>query len=132
MAIQHPMSDMIVRVKNAQMANFKSVKMPASKFKLSVLEVLKEQGYITDFHVSSLDTVKKVIDVELKYYHGEPVINDIKVCSKPGLRVYKKYNEIPVVKGGLGIAIVSTSQGVMTGQQAKKLSLGGEVICFVS
>lgn len=132
MAIQHPISDMIVRVKNAQMANFKSVKMPSSKFKLSILEVLKEQGYITGYHVSTVDKVKQVVDVELKYFNGKPVIEDIKVCSRPGLRVYKKFDQVPVVKGGLGISIVSTSKGVMTGQKAKKLSLGGEVICFVS
>lgn len=132
MAIQHPISDMIIRVKNAQMANFTTVKMPSSKIKVSVLEVLKEQGYIAGYHVSTVDKVKKVVNVELKYFNGKPVIEDIKVCSRPGLRVYKKHDQIPAVKGGLGIAIVSTSQGVMTGQKAKQLSLGGEVICLVS
>lgn len=131
MSMQHPISDMITRVKNAQMANFKSVKMPSSKMKMSLAQVLKDQGYISNFREVS-EGVKKELDIELKYYNGKPVIEQIKVCSRPGLRVYKKHSEIPVVKGGLGIVVVSTSKGVMTGHQAKQQSLGGEVICLVS
>lgn len=131
MSMQYPISDMIIRVKNAQMAKFKVVKMPSSNIKLSIAKVLEEQGYISSFK-EVLTGVKKTLEIELKYYNGKAVIDQIKVCSRPGLRVYKKYNELPVVKDGLGIAIVSTSKGVMTGQQAKQLSVGGEVICLVS
>jgi len=131
MSMQDPISDMLTRIRNAQKANFVSVVMPGSKMKCSIAKVMKEQGYIESFKQEMVDK-KPVLELQLKYYQGKPVIANVKRCSRPGLRVFKKFNEIPVVKAGLGISIISTSKGVMTGQQAKLQSLGGEVICILS
>jgi len=130
--MQDPISDMLTRMNNAQMANYTEVSMPGAKLKGALAKVMKEQGYIEDFRLTDAEGGKQLLDVKLKYYQGKPVISKIKRVSRPGLRVYKKYNEIPVVMGGLGIAIVSTSKGLMTGQQAKKQMLGGEVLCTLS
>lgn len=131
MTMQDPVSDMITRIKNAQMANFSQVSMPSSKMKEAIAQVLKEQGYVADFKTDENEG-KKTLSVKLKYYNGKAVIENIKRVSRPGLRVYKQHNDIPVVKGGLGVAIVSTSKGLMTGRQAANQSLGGEIICLVS
>lgn len=131
MTMQDPVSDMITRIKNAQMANFSQVNMPSSKMKEAIAQVLKEQGYIADFKTDASENIK-TLSVKLKYFNGKPVIENIKRVSRPGLRVYKQHNDIPVVKGGLGVAIVSTSKGLMTGRQAANQSLGGEIICLVS
>ncbi len=131
MSMQDPIADMIIRIKNAQMANFKEVTMPSSKMKVTIANLLKEQGYISSYSVEKIDS-KDTLKIELKYFNGKPVIENIKRFSRPGLRVYKKHNDLPVVKGGLGISVVSTSKGLMTGSQAKKQSLGGEVVCLVS
>ena len=131
MSMQDPIADMLTRIRNAQKANFVKVTMPGSKMKSSIANVMKEQGYIEDF---KLETVEKklVLEIKLKYYQGKAVIANVKRCSRPGLRVYKKFDQIPVVKAGLGISIISTSKGVMTGHQAKQQSLGGEIICVLS
>lgn len=131
MSMQCPISDMVTRVKNAQMANFTEVSMPSSKIKLAIAKVLKDQGYVASY-ASDGAGVKPTLTIKLKYVNGKSVIEDIKRTSKPGLRIYRQQGNLPVVKGGLGIAIVSTSKGLMTSQQAKKQSLGGEVICTVS
>lgn len=131
MSMQDPISDMLVRIKNAQLANFTQVTMPGSTMKTSIARVMKEQGYIEDFK-TEITNKKPVLDIKLKYYQGKPVIDSIKRVSTPGRRLYKNHSDLPVVKNGLGIVIVSTSKGVMTGQQAKKQSLGGEIICLVS
>jgi small subunit ribosomal protein S8 len=131
--MQDPISDMITRIKNAQMAKFKTVSMPSSKIKLAIAKVLQEQGYIEDFKKSKLaDATFDKLNIRLKYTEdGRPVIEDIKRVSRPGLRVYKGSSELPIVKGGLGIAIVSTSKGLMCAGHAKAQSLGGEVLCTV-
>lgn len=120
---------MLTRVRNAQKANKVSVVMPSSKQKVSVATVLKDEGYITDFKVS--EDVKKELTIELKYYQGKPVIESIKRISRPGLRIFKSKDELPVVNGGLGISIISTSRGLMSDRQARAAGHGGEVICLV-
>ena len=120
---------MLTRVRNAQKAEKVSVTMPSSKQKENIARVLKEEGYITDFSVS--DSVKKELTIELKYFQGKPVIEEIKRVSRPGLRIFKSKDELPSVNGGLGIAIISTSKGVMTEKQARATGNGGEVICTV-
>ncbi len=129
MSLQDPISDMLTRVRNAQKASKVNVVMPSSTQKVSVAAVLKDEGYITDFKVSG-DT-KKSLTIELKYYQGKPVIESIKRISRPGLRIFKAKDELPSVNGGLGISIISTSQGLMTDRQAKAAGHGGEVICLV-
>ena len=122
-------ADMLTRIRNAQMVGKATVSMRASKAKAAIASVLKEEGYITDF--AKEDRPKAFLSITLKYYQGRPVIEEINRVSRPGLRIYKQKNELPRVKGGLGIAIVSTSKGVMTGQNAKSRGLGGEVVCEV-
>jgi len=129
MSMQDTLADMFTRIRNAQMAEKQSVNVPSSKMKVSVLEVLKSEGYIEDFSVAG--DAKPEITVDLKYFDGKPVIEEIKRQSRPGLRNYKGTDELPKVRGGLGIAIVSTSQGVMTDHAARKAGIGGEVICTV-
>jgi small subunit ribosomal protein S8 len=128
--MQDPISDMLTRIRNGQAANKVSVKMPSSKQKVAIATVLKAEGYITDFAVAG-DT-KPVLEVTLKYFEGKKVIDTLKRVSRPGLRIYKGANDLPTVMAGLGIAIVSTSQGVMTDRAARKASIGGEIICYVS
>ncbi|WP_435236217.1 30S ribosomal protein S8 [Psychromonas sp. PT13] len=130
MSMQDPISDMLTRIRNGQAASKVSVKMPSSKQKVAIAAVLKAEGYITDFAVAG-DT-KPELEVTLKYFEGKKVIDTLKRVSRPGLRIYKGANDLPKVMAGLGIAIVSTSQGVMTDRAARKASIGGEIICYVS
>ena len=130
MSMQDPLSDMLTRIRNAQMAGKAQVEMPGSKLKAAVAGVLKEEGYITDF-ATSQDGSKPRLNIELKYYQGKPVIAEIDRVSRPGLRNYAGKGELPSVRGGLGIAIVSTSHGVMTDRAARAAGVGGEVLCTV-
>ena len=130
MSMTDPIADMLTRVRNGLSANKAEVLMPASKVKKSIAQVLKDEGYITDFSVQDIDG-KATLKIALKYYQGKPVIDMIKRASRPGLRVYKGKDELPTVMGGLGIAIVSTSAGVMTDRAARKAGHGGEVLCTV-
>ena len=130
MSMQDTMADMLTRIRNAQMAEKVQVEIPASKAKEAVAKVLKEEGFIADYKIS--DDKKLVMTVELKYFEGSPVIDTIKRVSRPGLRVYKAAGEIPKVKGGLGIMIVSTNQGIISDRAARKANVGGELICEVS
>jgi len=129
MSLQDPIADMLTRVRNAQKASKVNVKMPASKQKSRIAAVLKDEGYIRDFQVSD-DKLKQLV-IELKYYQGKPVIDEVKRISRPGLRIFKSKDELPTINGGLGIAIISTSKGVMTDAQARAAGYGGEVICSV-
>jgi small subunit ribosomal protein S8 len=126
-----PISDMLTRIRNGQKARKVSVSMPASNAKIAVASVLKDEGYITDFETSG-EGAARALSVELKYYEGTPVIEKVERVSKPGLRIYRGKNALPKVLGGLGIAIVSTSAGVMSDRQAREQGIGGEVICVVS
>jgi len=130
MSMTDPIADMLTRVRNGLSANKMEVRMPSSKVKKSIAQVLKDEGYITDFSEQDIDG-KPVLNVTLKYYQGKPVIESIKRVSRPGLRVYKGKGELPTVMGGLGVAIVSTSAGVMTDRAARKSGHGGEVLCTV-
>ncbi|WP_019613689.1 30S ribosomal protein S8 [Psychromonas ossibalaenae] len=130
MSMQDPISDMLTRIRNGQAASKVSVKMPSSKQKVAIAAVLKAEGYVTDFVVAG-DT-KPELEVTLKYFEGKKVIDTLKRVSRPGLRIYKGASDLPKVMAGLGIAIVSTSQGVMTDRAARKASIGGEIICYVS
>jgi small subunit ribosomal protein S8 len=129
MSLQDPISDMLTRVRNAQKANKVSVTMPSSSQKVNIAAVLKDEGYIGNFKTS--DGLKKELTIELKYYQGKPVIESIKRISKPGLRIFKSKDDLPSINGGLGIAIISTSGGLMTEKQARAAGHGGEVICTV-
>lgn len=130
MSMTDPVADMLTRIRNGQSAGKRFIKQPSSKLKVSIAKVLKDEGYIADF---STETVGNHIEmtIELKYYKGVPVIENIKRISRPGLRIYKSKDELPKVLGGLGIAIVSTSNGVMTDRAARAIGHGGEVICTV-
>jgi small subunit ribosomal protein S8 len=125
-----PIADMLTRIRNGQSSKKISVSMPASKLKASIAAVLKDQGYVADFSVTK--DVKPTLEVTLKYYEGKPVIESIHRVSRPGLRIYKSKDEIPKVLNGLGVAIISTSAGVMTDRQARENGRGGEVLCTVS
>jgi small subunit ribosomal protein S8 len=130
MSLQDPISDMFTRIRNGQTAKKVSVTMPTSKLKVAVAKVLKDEGFITEFSVNN--EVKAELTVELKYFEGKAVIETIKRVSRPGLRIYKKRGDLPQVMGGLGIAIVSTSQGLMTDRAARSAGIGGEIIGFVA
>ena len=125
-----PVADMLTRVRNAQSASKFDVTMPSSKLKMAIAKVLKDEGYITDF--SSDGAVKPSLTITLKYYEGRAVIDDLQRVSRPGLRIYKNKNELPKILDGLGIAIISTSAGVMTDRQARNSGRGGEILCTVS
>ncbi len=129
MSLQDPISDMLTRIRNAQKATKVTVAMPCSSQKVNIASVLKNEGYISAFKVS--DDAKKELTIELKYYQGKPVIESIKRISRPGLRIFKSKDELPSVNAGLGIAIISTSSGLMTEKQARAAGHGGEVICTV-
>jgi len=129
MTMQDPIADLLTRVRNAQMAGHVRVQMPNSKGKRAILDVLQSEGFILGYSVS--DEVKSNITVELKYHNGSPVIEEISRVSRPGLRIYKESNDIPKVRGGLGVAIVSTNKGVMTDKNARSQGIGGEVLCTV-
>jgi small subunit ribosomal protein S8 len=131
MSAQNPIADMLTRIRNAQRAGKLSVSMPSSSGKLAIAEVLLKEGYIAKIDVSDA-TVGKELTITLKYYDGEPVITLIKQVSRPGLRVYKACENLPKVLGGLGVALVSTSKGVMTDRSARQLGEGGEVLCLVA
>ena len=130
MSMQDPIADMLTRIRNGQRALKSSIVMPASKLKVSIARVLQSEGYIANFQVS--EGVKPELEITLKYFEGRAVIEKIQRVSRPGLRVYKKNNQLPRVMGGLGIAIISTSKGVMTDRAARSASMGGEVICYVA
>ena len=125
-----PIADMLTRIRNAQSASKVDVAMPSSKLKIAIAKVLKDEGYITDY--SADDAVKPTLTVTLKYYEGRPVIDEIKRVSRPGLRIYKNKDELPRILNGMGVAIVSTSAGVMTDRQARESGRGGEILCTVA
>jgi small subunit ribosomal protein S8 len=125
-------ADMVTRIINAQMTERAVVAMPASKVKVAIARVLKDEGYIEGFKISDDETRKPQLEIALRYYAGRPVIEKIERVSKPGLRIYKSKDDIPRVMNGLGIAIVSTSQGVMTDRKARASGVGGEVLCIVA
>ncbi len=126
-----PIADMLTRIRNGQRAGKVSVSMPCSKLKQAIAQVLKDEGYITEVQIED-EGGKQVMNVELKYYEGRPVIEKLSRVSRPGLRIYKANDELPKVQGGLGIAIVSTSKGVMSDRAARAAGEGGEVLCYVS
>ncbi|MBU2919501.1 30S ribosomal protein S8 [Psychrosphaera sp. F3M07] len=130
MSMQDPIADMFTRVRNGQMSNKVAVTMPSSKLKTALAELLKSEGFIADYEVSG--DVKRELNVTLKYFEGNPVIETIKRVSRPGLRIYKKTGDLPKVMGGLGVAIVSTSKGLMTDRAARKAGIGGEIIGYVA
>lgn len=131
MAMNDLLSDMLARIRNGQMANLAKISCPASHLLVNVLAVLKKEGYITDYARKDLDAGKAEIEIELKYYEGEPVIKEIKRISKPGRRDYSKITQLPQFHNGLGIAILSTSKGVMSDYDARLANVGGEVLCSV-
>jgi small subunit ribosomal protein S8 len=130
MSMSDPIADMLTRIRNAQATEKVSVVIPASKVKQAIAQVLKDEGYIEDFAVRNADG-KAMIEIGLKYYAGKPVIEKIERVSRRGLRIYKGRDDIPRVMNGLGVAIVSTSQGVMTDRRARETGVGGEVLCVV-
>jgi len=130
MSMSDPIADMLTRIRNAQATDKVSVAIPSSKVKLAIAKVLKDEGYIEDFAQRSMDG-KNVLEIGLKYYAGKPVIEKIERVSRPGLRIYKGRDDIPRVMNGLGVAIVSTSKGVMTDRRARETGVGGEVLCIV-
>lgn len=130
MSMQDPIADMLTRIRNGQAARKETVSLPSSKLKVAIAKVLKEEGYIVNYEVS--ESNKPELTLTLKYFEGKAVVETIKRVSRPGLRIYKGKDALPKVMGGLGIAIVSTSKGVMTDRVARKEGLGGEIICFVA
>lgn len=126
-----PIADLLTRIRNGQAAKKVEVSMPSSKLKCAIANVLKEEGYISDFDTSDEDG-KAILTVTLKYHNGTPVIETIKRSSRPGLRLYRGKDEIPSIQNGLGVAIVSTSKGVMSDRQARAAGEGGEILCVVS
>ena len=131
MSMSDPIADMLTRIRNAQLAEKASVSMPSSKVKAAIAAVLKDEGYVEDFAVRQNEG-KATLEIALKYYAGRPVIERIERVSKPGLRIYKGAEDLPRVMNGLGVAIVSTSSGVMTDRHARAKGVGGEVLCVVA
>jgi small subunit ribosomal protein S8 len=131
MSLQDPISDMLTHIRNGQARKKWEVKMPSSKLKVAVAGILKEEGYITDFNIST-DEIKKILSVELKYFEGKPVIATLDRVSRPSVRRYRGTGDLPTILNGLGIAIISTPQGVMTDKTARAQGVGGEVLCTVS
>ena len=131
MAFVDPIGDMITRIRNAQMRLLNKVIIPSSKFRVKILDVLKQEGYISDYKISGEASKKSSISIDLKYYNGLPVIKEIKRISKPGRRINAKASSIPKIQNGLGLAIVSTSKGIMTDNDARNKNIGGEIICRV-
>ena len=129
MSMQDPLADMLTRIRNAQMAEKSVVSMPSSTLKVAVAKVLKDEGYIADYQISS--EIKPLLSIELKYFEGRSVIEEVKRVSRPGLRQYKSSEDLPKVRGGLGVSIVSTNKGVMTDRAARAAGIGGEVLCTV-
>jgi small subunit ribosomal protein S8 len=131
MSMSDPIADFLTRIRNGQLSGKPEVAIPASRIKLALAKVLKDEGYIEDFAVDG-EAKKPTVKVRLKYYQGRPVIERIERVSRPGLRVYRAKDELPKILGGMGVAIISTSQGVMTDRQARAAGHGGEVLCIVS
>ena len=131
MTLMDPIGDMFTRIRNGQMRFLNTIDLPASNFRLKILEVLKQEGYIINYVLEKKEKNKKNLKVDLKYYEGHPVIKEIKRISKPGRRVYSKANSIPKIQNGLGLAILSTPKGVMSDNEARKNNIGGEIICRV-
>ena len=132
MSMTDPIADMLVRIRNAAAVGKPTVKMPSSKTKVAIANVLKDEGYIDGHRVNDLGGGKAELEIELRYFQGKPVIETLKRVSRSGLRQYRGKDELPKVLGGLGIAIVSTSKGIMTDSQARTEGVGGEVLCFVA
>src|SRR3990167_2297749 len=130
MSMQDTVADMLTCIRNAQAVGLKQIRMPHSQLKKAILAVLKKEGYIEAYDVKVVEA-KNFIEVNLKYYQGRPVIEKIKRISRPGLRVYKRCDELPLVRGGMGIAVVSTSRGVMADKDARSQRMGGEIVCTV-
>ena len=131
MTLMDPIGDMFTRIRNGQLRLKSSIDVPASNFRLKILEVLKSEGYITNYFMEKKENNKKNLKVDLKYYEGSPVIKEIKRVSKPGRRVYSRATSIPKIQNGLGLAILSTPKGVMSDNDARKNNIGGEIICRV-
>ena len=129
MSMQDPIADLLTRIRNAQRANHPDVSMPASKAKEAICKVLQDEGYIDGYGI--LDSAKPTLNISLRYHNGAPVIEEIARISRPGLRVYKSCDELPNVRGGLGVAIVSTDRGLLTDRAARAARVGGEVVCTV-
>ncbi len=130
MSMQDPIADLLTRIRNGQASGKESVSMPASKMKLAVANLLQSEGYVKDVKVSG--DIKKVLEIGLKYYEGKPVVELIQRVSRPGLRIYKSCQDLPKIQNGLGIAVISTSKGLMTDRAARKNGVGGEVVCYVA
>lgn len=130
MSMSDPIADMLTRIRNGQQVGKISVSMPSSKKKVAIAELLKEEGYITGFSVD--ESAKSILTVDLKYFQGKPVIEMVQRVSRPGLRIYKGNKELPKVRGGLGIAIVSTSKGLMSDRAARTAGHGGEILAYVA
>ena len=131
MTIIDPIGDLFSRIRNGQLRQLNKIDVPYSNFRFKILEILKSEGYINNFFIDKNNKDQKILKVELKYYEGSPVIKEIKRISKPGRRVYSRANSIPKIQNGLGMAIISTSQGVMSDIEARKNNIGGEIICKV-
>ena len=131
MSLQDPISDMLTRIRNGQARLKRAVSMPSSKLKFAIAGILKEEGYISDCRIDE-ENSKKTLVIELKYFEGKPVIEDLRRVSRPGLKKYRSKSDLPTVLGGLGTAIISTPKGVMTDKSAREQGVGGEVICIVS
>ena len=131
MTLMDPIGDMFTRIRNGQMRKLTTIDVPASNFRLKILEVLKTEGYINNYFIEKKENNKKNLKVDLKYYEGVPVIKEIKRISKPGRRIYSKAVSIPKIQNGLGLAILSTPKGVMSDNEARKNNLGGEIICRI-
>lgn len=130
MSMQDPIADMLTRIRNGQAANLIAITMPSSKLKVAIANVLAEEGYIDSYKV--IEGAKPELEVTLKYFQGKPVVESIQRVSRPGLRIYKGKDHLPSVMGGLGVAVISTSKGVMTDRAARQQGLGGEVVCYVA
>ncbi|MDG4812094.1 30S ribosomal protein S8 [Hydrogenovibrio sp. 3SP14C1] len=131
MSMSDPIADMLTRIRNGQIAGHTNVVMPSSKVKVAVAKVLAGEGYVSSYSVSDKNG-KSELSVDLKYFEGQPVIEMIKRVSRPGLRVYKNTNELPKVIGGLGVAVVSTSKGIMSDRDARSAGIGGEILCYIA
>tara|TARA_Y100001970_G_C14119203_1_gene795323 strand:+ start:154 stop:552 length:399 start_codon:yes stop_codon:yes gene_type:complete len=131
MTLMDPIGDMFTRIRNGQMRSLSEIEIPSSNFRLKILEVLKNEGFISNYYLEKKENNKKSLMVNLKYYEGVPVIREIKRISKPGRRVYSRANSIPRIQNGLGLAIISTTKGVMSDVEARKNNVGGEIICRV-
>ena len=131
MTMSDPISDMLTRIRNSLQRNKSDVSIPSSKLKIAIANILKQEGYITDYRVEENENKMSLI-IELKYFQGKPVIESIERVSRPSLRSYKSFSDLPKVMGGLGVAIIPTAKGVMTDKSAREQGIGGEVLCYIS